>query len=130
MKSAGGRVPINGARSQAHRSELGVPFRVLPSLCHHLTQRLTNSSSPVADRQGWSVPLQAATIRKLSPRLIRAQIVRAMRFASAMATTFTGFLARIRSSQPDPSILGTVRRPRRALGPVGIQRPLMRALAA
>lgn len=41
MKSAGGRVPINGTRSKALRSELGVPFRVSPPLCHHLTLRLT-----------------------------------------------------------------------------------------
>jgi hypothetical protein len=27
MKSAGGRVPINGTRSEALRSELGGPFR-------------------------------------------------------------------------------------------------------
>ena len=43
MKSAGGRVPINGTRSEALRSELGVPFRcvtvALPSphtAPHHL----------------------------------------------------------------------------------------------
>ena len=40
MKSAGGRVPINGTHFEVLWSELGVPFRVLPSLCHHLTLRL------------------------------------------------------------------------------------------
>jgi hypothetical protein len=41
MKSAGARVPINGAHSEALRSEQGVPIAVSPSVRHHLTLRLT-----------------------------------------------------------------------------------------
>ena len=52
MKSAGGRVPINGTHFEVLWSELGVPFRVLPSLCHHLTLRLT-ISGPAGSRPAW-----------------------------------------------------------------------------
>lgn len=52
MKSAGGRIPINGTHSQVLWSELGVPFRVLPSLCHHLTLRLT-ISGPGGSQPAW-----------------------------------------------------------------------------
>ena len=43
MKSAGDRVPINGTRCMSLRSEQGVPSAVSPSVCHHLTLRLTVS---------------------------------------------------------------------------------------
>lgn len=52
MKSAGGRIPINGTHFEVLWSELGVPFRVLPSLCHHLTLRLT-ISGPAGSRPAW-----------------------------------------------------------------------------
>ena len=53
MKSADGRVPINGTHFEVLWSELGVPFRVLPSLCHHLTARASPSlGQPVRDRLG------------------------------------------------------------------------------
>jgi hypothetical protein len=57
----------------------------------------------------------------LSPCLIRAQIVLAMRLASAIATTFTtfttftGLRARIRSSHAGDWLDASARRPRRAL---------------
>lgn len=52
MKSAGRRVPINGTHFEVLRSELGVPFRMLPSLRHHLTLRLT-VSGPAGPRPVW-----------------------------------------------------------------------------
>jgi hypothetical protein len=48
MKSAGARIPINGAHSKVLRSEQGVPIAVSPSSRHHFTLRLTVSEPALA----------------------------------------------------------------------------------
>jgi hypothetical protein len=48
MKSADARVPINGTHSRVLRSEQGVTIAVSPSVCHHLTLRLTFSKPAFA----------------------------------------------------------------------------------
>ena len=51
MKSAGARVQINGTHSKVLGFELGVPIAVSPSVCHHLTLRLTVSSPAGSGRR-------------------------------------------------------------------------------
>ncbi len=94
-------VRVRSGPSQWHalyalRSERGVPSS-FPSVCHHLTL-------PSPFRSGRSRPVihrpQAA--RQASPVLSMAQTARAIRLASAMAATLSGFFPSIRPSQSSP----------------------------
>ena len=91
------RVPINGTRSVALRSERGVSAS-FPSACHHLT-----SPSPFRSGRNRPAVLSSHAGRQVSPVFSMAQIARAMRLANAIAATLSGFVMIRRPSQSSPA---------------------------
>ena len=113
MKSAGWRGSDRWHAVEAAPVRTGCPFRPVsasmpsPHIAPHHFGAAEGSGSDL-------LPSRPGMARQLPPWAMSAQTVRALRAASATATTFTGLRASIRSSQSGARSAGTIRRPRRA----------------